>query len=32
MKTIVIGGGPAVMMAAITSAENGDKVVLVEKM
>ena len=32
MKTIVIGGGPAGMMAAITSAENGDKVVLVEKM
>lgn len=32
MKVIVIGGGPAGMMAAITSAENGNKVILLEKM
>lgn len=32
MKVIVIGGGPAGMMAAITSAEKGDKVILLEKM
>ena len=32
MKVIVIGGGPAGMMAAITSAENGNKVILFEKM
>ncbi len=34
MKTIVIGGGPAGMMAAITAAENatkGDKVIIIEK-
>lgn len=31
-KVIVIGGGPAGMMAAITSAENGKKVILLEKM
>ena len=31
MKVIVIGGGPAGMMAAITSAEQGNKVVLIEK-
>lgn len=32
MKVAVIGGGPAGMMAAITSAENGNKVILLEKM
>lgn len=32
MKVIVIGGGPAGMMAAIASAENGNKVILIEKM
>lgn len=32
MKVIVIGGGPAGMMAAITSAENGNEVILLEKM
>lgn len=32
MKVIVIGGGPAGMMAAITSAENGNQVILLEKM
>lgn len=32
MKTIVIGGGPAGMMAAITAKENGDEVILLEKM
>ncbi len=31
MKVIVIGGGPAGMMAAITSAESGNKVILLEK-
>ena len=32
MKTIVIGGGPAGMMAAITASQKGDKVILIEKM
>lgn len=32
MKVIVIGGGPSGMMAAITSAENGNEVILIEKM
>ena len=32
MKVIVIGGGPAGMMAAISSAENGNQVTLIEKM
>ena len=30
-KIIVIGGGPAGMFAAITAAEKGHKVVLIEK-
>ena len=32
MKVIVIGGGPAGMMAAITSAENENEVTIIEKM
>ena len=32
MQVIVIGGGPAGMMSAITSAESGNKVILIEKM
>lgn len=31
MKVVVIGGGPAGMMAAITSAENENEVILLEK-
>ena len=31
MKTIVIGAGPAGMMAAISASQTGDKVVLLEK-
>lgn len=31
MKVIVIGGGPAGMMAAITASEKGDEVILLEK-
>ncbi|MBR3152682.1 MAG: NAD(P)/FAD-dependent oxidoreductase [Clostridia bacterium] len=31
MKTVVIGGGPAGMMAAISASDNGDEVVLYEK-
>lgn len=32
MKVIVIGGGPAGMMAAITAANDGNKVIILEKM
>ncbi len=32
MKVVVIGGGPAGMMAAITAAENGNNVIILEKM
>ena len=32
MKVIVIGGGPAGMLAAITASQNGNKVILIEKM
>lgn len=32
MKVIVIGGGPAGMMSAISSAQNGNEVILIEKM
>ncbi len=32
MNVLVIGGGPAGMMAAITASENGNKVILLEKM
>ncbi len=31
MKVVVIGGGPAGMMAAISSAQNGNEVTLLEK-
>ena len=31
MKTIVIGGGPAGMIASITASKNKDKVILIEK-
>ena len=32
MKVIVIGGGPAGMMAAIAASQNGNQVILIEKM
>ena len=32
MKVIVIGGGPAGMMAAIAAAEDGNQVIIIEKM
>ena len=32
MKVVVVGGGPAGMMAAITAAENGNNVIILEKM
>ena len=32
MKVIVIGGGPAGMMSAITASQNGNEVILLEKM
>ena len=32
MQVVVIGGGPSGMMAAISAAENGNKVILIEKM
>ena len=32
MKVVVIGGGPAGMMAAITASQNGNRVTIVEKM
>ena len=31
MNVVVIGGGPAGMMSAISSAENGNNVILLEK-
>ena len=31
MKTVIIGGGPAGMLAAISSAKSGDNVILLEK-
>ena len=31
MKVIVVGGGPAGMMSAITSAEDGNEVIILEK-
>lgn len=32
METIVIGGGPAGMLAAYSTSKNGDKVIILEKM
>ncbi len=32
MKVVVIGGGPAGMMSAITAAKKGDEVIVLEKM
>lgn len=32
MKVIVIGGGPAGMVASIKASENSNKVILLEKM
>jgi len=32
MKVLVIGGGPAGMMAAINAAEQGNNVTILEKM
>lgn len=32
MKVIIVGGGPAGMMAAISSSQNGNEVILIEKM
>lgn len=32
MKVIVIGGGPAGMLSAISSAQNGNEVIIIEKM
>lgn len=32
METIVIGGGPAGMLAAYSASKNGDKVTILEKM
>lgn len=32
MKVVIIGGGPAGMMAAISAQKSGDDVVLIEKM
>lgn len=32
MKVVIIGGGPSGMMAAISAAQKGDKVILIEKM
>ena len=32
MKVLVIGGGPAGMLAAISSAQNGNDVTILEKM
>ena len=31
MKVIIIGGGPAGMLAAITSAQNGNETTIIEK-
>jgi len=31
MKTVIIGGGPAGMMAAVSAADSGDNVILLEK-
>ena len=31
MKVVIVGGGPAGMMAAITASQNGNEVNLIEK-
>ena len=31
MKTVIVGGGPAGMLAAIAASHKGDKVILIEK-
>ena len=31
MKVIVVGGGPSGMIAAITSAQNGNNVIIIER-
>ena len=31
MNVIVVGGGPSGMLAAISSAQNGNKVIILEK-
>ena len=31
MKVIIIGGGPAGILAAITSAQNGNETTIIEK-
>ena len=32
MKVVIVGGGPAGMLAAIASAKNGNEVYILEKM
>lgn len=32
MKTVIIGGGPAGILAAYSASKNGDKVTILEKM
>lgn len=32
MKTVIIGGGPAGILAAISAAKKGDNVTIIEKM
>ena len=32
MKVVIIGGGPAGMLAGVSAAENGHKVIILEKM
>jgi len=32
MKVLIVGGGPAGMLAAISAAKNGHKVIILEKM
>ena len=32
MKVVIIGGGPAGMLASISSAKNGNSVTILEKM
>jgi len=32
VKTVIIGGGPAGILAAYSASKNGDKVTILEKM